>query len=188
MFDVTPILEKRQTTKRVFKGELLQVFRDSVQLPDNTQSIREWINHPGACAVVPVFDNGDIMLLRQFRYAPQQVFYEVPAGKIDAGEDQDTTAQREMEEETGLRCKGMAYIGHFYPGIGYSDEIIHIYTAWGLEDFENKTDHDEFLQPFRVPFQQAVEWVHEGVINDAKTAICLLRAERWWNVNRLTYR
>jgi ADP-ribose pyrophosphatase len=177
------LVEKTLTSKEVFNGKLLHVFYDEVRLPDGSTSTREWIKHPGACAVVPVFDNGDLMMIRQFRYPMKQVFWEVPAGKIDAGEQQDTTALRELKEEAGVSANDFACIGHFYPGIGYSDEVIHIYVAWNLESVPQAVDEDEFVTRERLPFQKAVEMVHTGEINDGKTVICLLRAWEWWEKN-----
>src|SRR5690606_10956028 len=114
------LVEKKLISKEIYKGELLHVFKDEALLPDGSTSRREWIKHPGACAVIPVFGNGDILMLRQFRYPPAQIYWEVPAGKIDAGENQDETALRELREEAGISTSDFAYIGHFYPGIGYS--------------------------------------------------------------------
>lgn len=180
MNSVNQLVEKRVSSEEVFQGKLLHVFYDEAELPDGMIGTREWIKHPGACAVVPVFENDDIMLIRQFRYPMQQVFWEVPAGKIDSGEPQNETAFRELKEETGLMAESFEYIGHFYPGIGYTDEVIHIYIAWGLQTSQQDMDEDEFLLKEKVPFKQAIEMVHSGEINDGKTVICLLRAWEWW--------
>lgn len=161
----------------------MHVFYDEVELPDGNTASREWIKHPGACAVVPVFENGDILMVRQFRYPMRQIFWEVPAGKIDAGEPEDETALRELREEAGVATHDFAYVGHFYPGIGYTDEIIHIYTAWNLESVAQQVDDDEFVTKERIPFKEAIEMVHSGEINDGKTMICLLRAWEWWEKN-----
>lgn len=180
MNTVKQLVEKKLSSKQVFKGKLLHVFYDEAELPNGKVGTREWIKHPGACAVVPVFENGDIMLIKQYRYPMGQIFWEVPAGKIDAGEPQDSTAFRELEEEAGLRAKDFNYVGHFYPGIGYSDELIHIYIAWNLKNVEQDMDEDEFVLKQRIPFNQAIEMIHSGEINDGKTVICLLRAWHWW--------
>jgi ADP-ribose pyrophosphatase len=174
------LVEQKLSSKEVFKGKLLHVFLDEALLPDHSRSTREWIMHPGACAVVPVFENGDIMLIRQFRYPMKQIFWEVPAGKIDPGETQDETALRELKEEAGLVTTDFDYVGHFYPGIGYSDEVIHIYLAWNLKTTDQQTDDDEFVIKERIPFSEAIEMVHTGEINDGKTVICLLRAWELW--------
>lgn len=184
MKDHKLLVEKKLTSKEVFKGKLLHVFYDEVELPDGAVSSREWIKHPGACAVVPVFENGDIMMIRQFRYPMRQIFWEVPAGKIDPGEAQDKTAFRELREEAGVVTSDFAYVGHFYPGIGYSDEIIHIYTAWNLKSTPQAVDDDEFVTKERISFKEALNMVHSGEINDGKTVICLLRAWHWWQENK----
>ena len=180
---VKKLLELKISSEPVFSGKLLDVRRDIAKLPNGSESVREWIKHPGATAVIPVFENGDIMLLHQFRYPLSQVFMEVPAGKLDPGESADITGERELAEEAGLQCKQFEYVGHFYPGIGYSDEIIHIYIAWDLSEIPDKTDDDEFVEPFRVPFKKAVEWALNGEISDGKTIISLLKAWNWWKKN-----
>lgn len=185
MKEAKALVEKKISSQKVFEGKLLHVFYDEARLPDGEKSSREWIKHPGACAVVPVFENGDIMLVRQFRYPMSQIFFEVPAGKIDAGENQDQTARRELAEEAGVKATNMEYIGHFYPGIGYSDELIHIYAAWNLTMIAQNTDHDEFVEQVRLPFEEAITMVHSGEINDGKTIICLLRVWHWWQRHKM---
>src|SRR6056297_3571733 len=180
MKDHKLLVEKKLNSKVVFKGKLLHVFYDEVELPDGSTSSREWIKHPGACAVVPVYENGDIMMLRQFRYPMGQIFWEVPAGKIDAGEAQEETARRELKEEAGVSAENLSYVGHFYPGIGYSDEVIHIYVAWNLKSVPQEVDDDEFVTRHKLRFKEAVRRVHSGEITDGKTVACLLRVWHWW--------
>lgn len=177
MTDSKGLIEKQKSSKEVFNGKLLHVYYDEVILPDNTTSSREWIKHPGASAIVPLFENGDVMLINQFRYPAKKIFLEVPAGKIDKGESSDQTAVRELREETGLNAKEIHYVGHFFPAIGYADEVIHIYVAMDMELNEDATDDDEFVQRERIPFSKAIELVHSGEINDGKTICCLLRTE-----------
>lgn len=174
------LVEYKQKSEQLFKGRLLDVNIDHVTLPDGTTSTREWIRHPGASAVLPVYENGDILLLRQFRYPMSQIFYEVPAGKIDPGEDPLQTAIRELREESGLSADSMRYIGHFYPSIGYTDEIIHLYVAWNLNQEHTNMDDDEFLLPERLSFREALKMVNQGNIPDGKTIICLMLAWQWW--------
>lgn len=175
------LIEKKVSSELVFDGALLKVRKDTALMPDGEISTREWIQHPGACAVVPVFENGDIMLIQQYRYGASQVFIEVPAGKIDAGEPPETTAIRELEEEVGLQCADLVYLGHQYPAIGFSDEILHNYLATGLTSVPVHTDKDEFVECLRVPFEQAMEWTYNGTINDAKSMIAILMAARILN-------
>ena len=175
------LVERTQSSKKVFDGKLLQVYYDDAELPNGSSSSREWIKHPGACAVVPIFENQDIMLIKQFRYPMAQIFYEVPAGKIDPGESPDSTAERELMEEAGLSCRQLHYVGHFYPAIGYADEVIHIYAGMDLTEFESNTDADEFVVNERLPFKEAMQMISTGEINDGKTIICLQRVWVWLN-------
>jgi ADP-ribose pyrophosphatase len=181
--DSDKLVEQTIESNELFKGNLLQVYVDKASMPDDSTSVREWIRHPGACAVVPVFSDGTVMLVKQFRYPVKQVFFEVPAGKIDPGEPPETTALRETEEETGLLAGSIQYIGHFYPCIGYSDEIIHIYAAWDLKQLPGNTDDDEFLVNARIPFKQALNMIEEGDITDAKTICSLIKTKLWWQQN-----
>ncbi len=175
------LVERTTSSNKILDGKLLKVFNDVVSLPNGSSSSREWIKHPGACAIVPMFSNKDIMLIKQFRYPMAQIFYEVPAGKIDRGETPEITAERELLEETGLTCKILHYVGHFYPAIGYADEIIHIYAGMELNEEESNTDADEFVIKERLPFEEAMHMITTGEINDGKTIICLHRVWQWLN-------
>ncbi len=173
------LVEKKRSSKQVYDGNLLKVYVDEVQLPNGATATRDWIKHPGACAVVPIFDNGDILLVEQYRYSCKQLFIEVPAGKIDKNESPDQTAERELKEETGLVADEMNYIGHFYPAIGYSDEVIHIYAAMGISMQQQNTDADEFVTLTRTPFTNAMKLIDSGKINDGKSIVCLQRVWNW---------
>ena len=177
------LAEKKLTSENVFDGKLLNVFLDEVELPDKTTSAREWIKHPGASAVVPVFEDGTIMLLKQFRYPPRKTFIEVPAGKIDPGESAISTAERELLEESGVTCKHLEKAGSFYPAIGYADEIIHIYVAWGLSVQGKNEDDDEFVINHRIRFSEALRMIETGEIDDGKTICSLFHASLWWKRN-----
>ena len=171
------LAEQKKHSEKIFTGELLHVFKDEAILPDSSTGRREWIQHPGACAVVPMFGNGDCVLIQQFRYPAQQLFWEVPAGKIDFSEDPLSTAKRELKEETGFRAEQWTYIGHFYPAIGYADEIIHIYLAEELTQGAQNTDKDEFLSIYRVSFKEVLNMIDSGEINDAKTISSIIRVQ-----------
>lgn len=177
------LAEKQLSSRHVFDGRLLQVYVDDVQLPDDTQSTRDWIKHPGASAIVPVFDDGTIMLLKQYRYPPRQVFIEVPAGKLDEGEPPVETAKRELVEETGYACGSIKSAGSFFPAIGYADEEIFVFVAWNLEQKLKNVDDDEFVINHRISFSEALEMVASGEITDAKTICSIVKAKVWWEKN-----
>ncbi|HEX7072366.1 MAG TPA: NUDIX hydrolase [Rhodothermales bacterium] len=167
-------------SEELFQGKLLHAYRDEVRLPDGDTSIREWIKHPGASAVVPLFEDGRTMLVRQFRFPPRREFLEVPAGKLDHhGESAEAVALRELEEETGWRAGKVIHLGSFYPCIGYSNEIIHFYLARGLEKGRQDLQHGEFMEVMSLAFTDALELLRRGEILDMKTATALNLAERF---------
>lgn len=171
--------ETRLTTTQVYRGVLLDVRRDEVELPNGRRSVREYIRHPGAAAVVPVPAPGRVVLVRQYRYALEAETIEVPAGKRDAGEELSVTARRELAEETGYECSELMRLGLIHPSVGYSDESIEIYLARGLRRTEGRADPDEFIEPLECPLQEALEWVRQGKITDVKTIIALDWADRY---------
>jgi len=172
--------ESTISTNHVFDGTLLQVYVDEVKLPDGSRSTRDWIKHPGASAVVPVFQDGSIMLLKQFRYPPRKLFIEVPAGKIDEGESPRITALRELEEESGFTCKNLEQVGSLFPAIGYADEEIFVFVGWNLEESGKQTDDDEFLINHKIHFSDALKLIESGEIKDAKTITSIIQTYFWW--------
>ncbi|GIV59931.1 NUDIX hydrolase [Rhodocaloribacter litoris] len=175
---MTDLQEKPLSSTPVYDGVLLKVRRDEVRLPDGGTSVREWIDHPGAAAVVPLFPDGTTLLVRQFRYPPRRTFLEVPAGKLDvAGEDPATVARRELEEETGYRAGRLTALGALYPCIGYSNEVIHFFLAEDLTAGERDLSDGEFLEPVPVLLAEAVAQARRGELHDMKTVAALLLAE-----------
>ena len=170
--------EKRLTGAHVLRGVLLDVYRDEIALPDGNTSVREYIRHPGAAVMVPQLDDGRLIFVRQFRYALEQVMVEFPAGKLDPGEDPAVAAARELAEEIGYHPGLLTHLGLIHPCIGYSDERIEVYLATELEPAEGANEHDEFLEPFDLDLEEALEWVREGKITDVKTIIALYWTER----------
>ena len=162
----------------VFEGRLLHVRRDAVRLPDGERSVREYIQHPGAVVVIPILDNGDLILERQHRYPLHRDFIELPAGKIDAGEETLACAQRELLEETGYLAREWQYVTTVYPCIGYADERLVYYVARGLTYHGHAPDEDEFLEVFQMSFEQALEQVRSGEICDVKTVVGLFWLEK----------
>jgi ADP-ribose pyrophosphatase len=157
-------------------GALLQVYRDEVELPDGKTSVREWIDHPGAAAIVPIFDDGSTLLVRQFRYPARRTFLEVPAGKIDAEEPPEDVARRELEEETGWRAGHFEHVGASYPCIGYSNEVIHFFVARELTRGEQNLGAGEFMEVIQLPFDEAVAQARRGELLDMKTVTALTYA------------
>ena len=160
--------------EEVFSGRLLKVYRDRVRLPDGSESVREYIRHPGAVAIVALLDDGRVVLERQYRYPLGRDFIEIPAGKLEAGEDHLATAKRELLEETGYVAADWRRLGIIHNAIGYSDEGIEIWLARGLERREQKLEPGEFLEVFSLPIAEAREMIRDGRITDVKTIAGLL--------------
>jgi ADP-ribose pyrophosphatase len=164
---------------RVYDGGLLKVHRDTVRLPDGTEAYREYIRHPGAVAVVALFDDGSVLLERQFRYPNAREFIEIPAGKLEPGEPHLDTAQRELLEETGCVAADWKRLGVMHTAIGYTDETIELFLARGLTQKERKLDAGEFLETMKVPFDEAIAMIRDGRISDVKTIVGLLWVDKW---------
>jgi len=179
MLDDSHLIESEVSSETVFEGALLHVRKDVVRLPNGKQSIREYIRHPGAVVVLALLDNGNLLFERQFRYPLRRVFLELPAGKIDAGEDILLTAQRELLEETGYVAREWQHLGVMHPCIGYSDERIEIFVARGLHlTGEKQLDHNEFLDVLELSAEEARAAVLDGGITDAKTITALYWLDR----------
>jgi ADP-ribose pyrophosphatase len=157
----------------------LDVRRDTVCLPSGREGEREYIVHPGAVLVLPLLDDGRLVLERQFRYPLKQVFIELPAGKIDPNELPLVTGQRELLEETGYQAAEWIRLGAFHPCIGYSNEIIHIYLARGLQAGQHKRDSDEALELFEAALDDCFAMVQRGEITDGKTIVALYWLEKY---------
>jgi ADP-ribose pyrophosphatase len=167
------------STQTIASGGMLIVKCDQVRLPNNNVSQREYVMHPGAVVIVPMLPNGNVVLERQFRYPLRKVFIELPAGKIDAGEDVLLTGQRELLEETGYTANNWVKLGLQHPCIGYSNEVIHMYLASGLSAGAHKRDDDEHLEVFEITFADCMQMIQSGEITDGKTIIALFFAEKY---------
>jgi ADP-ribose pyrophosphatase len=154
-----------------YEGHFLKVQRDTVRLPDGKMSKREYIRHPGAVVILPVFDDGSILLERQFRYPLNDVFIEYPAGKIDPNEDPLECAKRELQEETGYTAHDWRFVCTIHNAIAYSDEHLDIFLARGLTAGESKLDEGEFLETFKATVPEMLGWIREGKVTDVKTVI-----------------
>lgn len=172
------LTEHTVESKTVYRGRLLHVNEDTVRLPDGNLARREYIVHPGAAVMLAMPDPRTVVLERQYRYALRTHVYELPAGKIDPDEDPLTTAQRELLEETGYRARDWRHLQTLYPVVGYSDERIELYLARDLEYVGRTLDEGEFLEVFTLPLTEALQWVRDGRIVEAKTLLGLLLAEK----------
>ena len=178
------LTEKGVSSEKVFAGKLLHVFSDDVVLPNGTKTKREYIMHPGASCIVPVTADGKVIMVRQFRYPFHRVLLEIPAGKLDAGENPETAARRELKEETGVVPDELIYIGPYYPTCAYSDEVIHMYLARGLHFDQPHFDDDEFLSVEALDLNTLIKDVMNGCIEDGKTQTALLKAYFFMKQNK----
>ena len=171
---MTDLKESTISTTVVYKGDFLDVRQDEVLLPNGETAAREWINHPGAVVIVPILPNGEIALIKQFRYAAGSEFIELPAGKLDAGEDPEECALRELEEEIGYRANKIKFLANIHPAIGFTNEIMGVFLAENLEKTEHNRDNDEFLELVPTTLTEALNLVWENKITDVKSIIGLL--------------
>jgi ADP-ribose pyrophosphatase len=163
----------------VYQGLFLKVRRDKARLPDGSIHGREWVVHPGASAILALADDGRVLIERQFRYAMQQVYVEIPAGKIDPGETPLQTARRELLEETGYTAKQWALLTRIHPAIGFTNEIIDIFVARELGARESrKLDHGELLEIDWVSVGWLVDELRAGRLPDVKTQISVMHLQR----------
>jgi len=161
-----------------YDGGFIKVIKDNVRLPDGSISTREHIKHPGAVAILAIMDNGNLLMERQFRYPPQCEFFELPAGKIDPGEDILVCARRELLEETGYEAGEWTHLTTMWPCIGYADERMEYFLARGLTHRGSRLDAGEFLEVFELSLPDAMDWIRSGKINDSKTVLGLFWLEK----------
>ena len=179
---MSELFEKQLTSEQVYKGKILDLYLDTVELPNGHTSTREYIKHVGAACVVPVDENGNVIVEKQFRYPFGAVLTEIPAGKLDSKQEPHLQAAlRELKEETGYEAEEMIYLGEYYPTCAYSDETIHMYLAKGLKKGEQHLDDDEFVDVEKVPLQTLIEQIMAGEIKDGKTQTALLKAYLYLN-------
>ena len=170
------LTETKLTSEKIYSGCILDFYRDTVRLPNGGTAPRELSRHVGAVCIVPLLDDGRVIVERQFRYPVNEVITEIPAGKRDSRDEApEAAARRELREETGITARELIPLGPFYPTCAYSTEVIHMYLARQLTFGERELDEDEFLNVFRLPLRELVDRVLRGEIPDAKTQAAALR-------------
>ena len=171
------LTERTVESKTLFDGVIVTLKVDQAQLPDGKVATREVVEHPGGVAILALDEENNVTLVQQYRYPFHQVLLELPAGKLDAGEDHRPAAIRELSEETGLEAGELTYLGCLLASPGYSDEVLHMYLARDLKTGECHPDQDEFLERERVPFETLMEQVMRGELQDAKTVAALMKTK-----------
>lgn len=170
--------EKTISSEKIYEGPIFTITHDTVTLENGNTAIRDVLLHHGGVCVIPVTDENEIYLVKQFRYPFREVTTEVPAGKLEKGENHAECGRRELLEETGCTCEEYIYLGEMYPTPAYNSEITHMYLARGLKFDHQSLDPDEFLDVEKIPLSKAVELVMDGTIKDGKTQIIILKAAR----------
>lgn len=171
------LIEKQVESELIFDGKVVHLYKDIVELPDGSNSLREYVKHLGAVCIVPITDEGEVILEKQYRYAVDRVLIEIPAGKLDyPGEDFLEAALRELREETGASAKEVIDMGDYFGSPAIMGEHIRMFMAKGLTFGETDLDEGEFLEVFKMPLKDAVDMVLRGEISDGKTQVAILRA------------
>ena len=171
------LTEKTVSKRTVYEGRILRLRVDEALLPNGKTATREVIEHPGGVCVAALTENAELLFVRQFRYPYGELLLELPAGKLDAGEDHRPAAARELSEETGLEAREFTYLGHILASPGFCDEALHMYLARGLTRKQQHPDEDEFLDVVTMPFDQLLAQVMDGTIADAKTVATTLKVK-----------
>lgn len=167
--------EQTEEIHGIFNGRIISVHTDDVTLVDGTQAEREVVDHPGGVAIVGLTEENEVLLVRQFRYPYKELIYEIPAGKLEKGEDIKEAGIREFREECGAIAENFEFLGEIYPSPGYCGEIIRIFCATGLTFTQQDLDDDEYLDVIRLPFSECVAKIMSGEIKDAKTIAGILK-------------
>ncbi|MCH5349120.1 MAG: NUDIX hydrolase [Oscillospiraceae bacterium] len=170
------LFEKTVSSDLIFDGKIITVKKDTAELENGEIVNRELVVHPGGVCIVPINDKGEILMVKQFRYPFQTVLTEIPAGKLEVGEDHREAGLRELREETGAVCEKFEYLGVCYPSVAYLTEKIHMYMATGLTFEKQDLDEDEFLDVVKIKMEDAVKMIMNGEIEDAKTQCAILKA------------
>lgn len=172
------LTEKYVSGEEIYRGKIIHVERDTVELENGARALREVVRHPGGASVAVLTEKNELLFVRQFRYPYGEVILECPAGKLEPGEDPFEAVKREQHEETGTTGKQYISLGFLYPSPGYCDEVIHLYACRAESYGATDPDEDEFLEVERIPLEKAVDMVMNGQISDAKTQVLVLKTAR----------
>ncbi len=177
-FKDSELLEQTIRKIYVFKGHIINVRNDDAQLSNGKIVSREVVEHRGGVGILPITDENEVLLVKQYRYSYEELLVEIPAGKLEPGEEPFQTGIRELHEETGMNATTYYDLGIDYPSPGYCNEKIHIYVATGLSEIGQKLDEGEFLNVLKIPYEKALEMVYSGELKDSKTVIALLKYDQ----------
>ena len=172
------LFEKTLSEKEIYDGKIINVHVDDIELPNGKTAIREVVEHPGGVCVAALSDRNTLTFVRQYRYPYHKVLLELPAGKLEKGEDPLAAGKRELEEECGVTCEKIIPLGCVYPTVAYCSEIIYLYLGLGLSKTNQHLDEDEFLSVEEIELDKAVEMVMNSEISDSKTVALILKIAR----------
>lgn len=178
--------EKQTASNQIYHGRIISLYNDEIELPDGRPAFREYVKHPGGICVVPVTDDNEVLLVRQYRYPYGEEVVEIPAGKRDSREEDTLSGgKRELKEELGVTADRFVFLGEFYPTPGYTDEVIYMYAAFGLHFGETDPDDDEFIEPEKHHIDTLVDMILKGEIKDGKTQAAVLKTKLLIDKNNL---
>lgn len=176
--------EKQLSSEQFYDGRIIKLYNDKVLLPNGKQSQREYVTHNGGCAIVPITTDNKVLMVEQYRYPYGEVVLEIPAGKLEVGEDADSCAVRELKEEVGGEAEQIIYLGKAYPSPGYTNEVLKIYLALGVRVGDTHFDEDEFLDIKSYDLSEAMDMIMNNQILDAKSIIGIMKAVKYMDNNK----
>lgn len=173
--------EKTMKSEKIYEGRVLSLRLDTVELPDQKYTKREIVDHPGAVAIIPITEDNKVILVKQFRKAVEESLLEIPAGKLEIGEDPVGCALRELKEETGFACEKIQFLIEFYTSPGFSNEKMHLFLATGLSEGVAEPENDEYIEVVTIDFDELLSMIYNGKITDSKTIIGMIMANNYLN-------
>lgn len=176
--------EKKLSSEQFYNGRIIKLYNDKVLLPNGKEAQREYVTHNGGCAIVPITKDNKVLMVEQYRYPYGEVVLEIPAGKLEVGEDAKSCAVRELKEEVGGVADDIVFLGNAYPSPGYTNEVLRIYLALGVSVGDTHFDEDEFLDIKSFDLAEAMDMVMNNQIVDAKSIIGIMKAARYMDNNK----